>query len=66
VSLSPLASLSRRFRVLLCRPVTWMACASLSVRSHVVQRISAQVGQAPLDLGCQAQLLWDALEVGES
>ncbi|MFH1141482.1 MAG: HAMP domain-containing sensor histidine kinase [Chloroflexota bacterium] len=46
---------------MLSRPGTWVARSAPSARAHGIQRISVQVGQAPLDLGRQAELLWDAL-----
>ncbi|MEK7777169.1 MAG: histidine kinase dimerization/phospho-acceptor domain-containing protein, partial [Chloroflexota bacterium] len=60
MSLFPLASLSRRLRMV-SRPRTWLARPAPSARAQLIHRISVQVGQAPLDLGRQAELLWDAL-----
>ncbi len=60
MSLFPMAYLNRRFRML-GKPVTWVARSAPSARANVIQRISVQVGQAPLDLGRQAELLWNAL-----
>ncbi len=60
MSLFPLASFGRRLQMV-SRPRTWLARPAPSVRAQVIQRISVQVGQAPLDLGRQAELLWDVL-----
>ncbi len=60
MSLFPLASLTRRLQMLQ-GPRIWPARPALSVRAQLIQRLSVRIGQAPLDLARQMELLADTL-----